>query len=311
MSTLCHPKASRFTKTYNYYDSAEVSSAFQKSVRRGHLEACHWALELYWTGPRQRTNIWNRILVTSVEDIGLACPELIVHLLRLRQVDQQVEWGLGHYLAVARAAELCVKARKSRLADLLAHRYSFKENIPDSIKSYPPEVAQRRLMDAIYGRRLDESLIWAEYLWCTPEPIPRRYKRAGWLVWEALEETLEGLARQLLPPLKELGMSPNWRWQRKTRLLWIHLILLQLYEPLLGPEAQLHQLKEMSLHDLKAMTARTYRRVDLPPIPDCALDKHTLRGLAMGRGLQHFLEVGARIENSAPEIDQLQQQLGL
>ncbi|MBI4288950.1 MAG: hypothetical protein HY671_11035 [Chloroflexi bacterium] len=36
-------------------------------------------------------------------------------------------------------------------------------------------------------------------------------------------------------------------------------------------------------------------------IPDYALDKHTLRGKSMGRGFDHFLEVGAHLENHAPQ----------
>lgn len=35
-------------------------------------------------------------------------------------------------------------------------------------------------------------------------------------------------------------------------------------------------------------------------IPDYALDKHTLRGKSMGRGFDHFLEVGAHLENHTP-----------
>ena len=37
-------------------------------------------------------------------------------------------------------------------------------------------------------------------------------------------------------------------------------------------------------------------RMDLPPIPDNALDKHTRRGKIMGRGLEHWLTEGARVE---------------
>ena len=36
-----------------------------------------------------------------------------------------------------------------------------------------------------------------------------------------------------------------------------------------------------------------------PEVPDYALDKHTLRGKRMGRGNQHFIEVGAHLENAA------------
>jgi replication-associated recombination protein RarA len=33
------------------------------------------------------------------------------------------------------------------------------------------------------------------------------------------------------------------------------------------------------------------------PVPDYALDRHTQRGRAKGRGYQHFFEVGAKLEN--------------
>ena len=34
-----------------------------------------------------------------------------------------------------------------------------------------------------------------------------------------------------------------------------------------------------------------------PPIPDYALDKHTTAGIKKGRGIKHFFEVGAHLEN--------------
>jgi replication-associated recombination protein RarA len=38
-------------------------------------------------------------------------------------------------------------------------------------------------------------------------------------------------------------------------------------------------------------------------IPDYALDKHTARGRKMGRGVDHFVEVGSKLENEAPIDD--------
>ena len=40
-----------------------------------------------------------------------------------------------------------------------------------------------------------------------------------------------------------------------------------------------------------------------PTIPDYALDMHTARGMAMGRDLRHFLEVGAQINSELPNRD--------
>lgn len=42
---------------------------------------------------------------------------------------------------------------------------------------------------------------------------------------------------------------------------------------------------------------------DTPPIPDYALDVHTSEGRKKGRGLQHFLDVGAKLENVSPIPD--------
>lgn len=40
-----------------------------------------------------------------------------------------------------------------------------------------------------------------------------------------------------------------------------------------------------------------------PEIPDYALDMHTVRGRAMGRGLRHFLTVGAQVQPEWPLRD--------
>jgi replication-associated recombination protein RarA len=40
-----------------------------------------------------------------------------------------------------------------------------------------------------------------------------------------------------------------------------------------------------------------------PEIPDYALDMHTARGAAAGRGLRHFLEEGARTDPELPDRD--------
>ncbi len=40
-----------------------------------------------------------------------------------------------------------------------------------------------------------------------------------------------------------------------------------------------------------------------PDIPDYALDMHTAEGSAMGRGLRHFIEVGAQLKPEDPKRD--------
>jgi len=47
----------------------------------------------------------------------------------------------------------------------------------------------------------------------------------------------------------------------------------------------------------------TNLRGERPEIPDVAYDMHTRRGQEMGRGLEHFLKEGARVENERPGRD--------
>ncbi len=58
-------------KGYNLFD---VSSALQKSVRRGDMEqATYWAWELVQSNYEKY--LWKRLLIMATEDIGLADPE--------------------------------------------------------------------------------------------------------------------------------------------------------------------------------------------------------------------------------------------
>ena len=48
---------------------------------------------------------------------------------------------------------------------------------------------------------------------------------------------------------------------------------------------------------------KTNIRGERPQIPDVAYDMHTKRGQEMGRGLEHFMKEGARVENERPGRD--------
>jgi replication-associated recombination protein RarA len=50
-------------------------------------------------------------------------------------------------------------------------------------------------------------------------------------------------------------------------------------------------------HFQAAMRGRNFHSV--PEVPDWALDKHTRAGKAMGRGFDHFRDVGSKLENEA------------
>lgn len=57
--------------------------------------------------------------------------------------------------------------------------------------------------------------------------------------------------------------------------------------------------KDRSSDLLKNICIKSFAMGKFPEVPDYALDKHTQRGLAMGRDSFHFLNEGSRVENQA------------
>lgn len=129
--------------TANGYDFYEVSSAFQKCIRRGMEEdAVYWGLELY--EGNFHLYAWKRMMIMAVEDVGLANPDLVGQLLSLKQADEWLQKndtkGRGNpsSLHFMQAVLLLVRSPKSRLIDEAMFYYarlrqdiSQRKEIPD------------------------------------------------------------------------------------------------------------------------------------------------------------------------------------
>ncbi len=119
-------------------DLFEVSSAFQKSVRRGlEEEALHWAVELDLSGYGEYA--WKRLRIMVSEDLGLAEPSLPaqVEALYLTWKDLRSKKDEDHKperLPFLHAVLLAVRSSKSRLVDNAAtvfYRRHAKKAVPD------------------------------------------------------------------------------------------------------------------------------------------------------------------------------------
>lgn len=101
-------------KTPGGYPVDEVSSALQKSIRRGLEEdALYWAAEFCKARPN---NLWKRLRVIASEDVGIASPSaaLTVRALYENWLKKGEDEGL---LYVTHAVLVLVHAKKSRLVD--------------------------------------------------------------------------------------------------------------------------------------------------------------------------------------------------
>ena len=69
----------RNEQSYNGYNTSDLKSWLQKAVRRNHPDEAVWAAVEMYTLPKQSivTNLFNRIRIIAMEDIGVANPLLV------------------------------------------------------------------------------------------------------------------------------------------------------------------------------------------------------------------------------------------
>jgi replication-associated recombination protein RarA len=107
-------------KTQKGYDFFEVSSAFQKAIRRGlEEEALYWAAELYFSNYDEYA--WKRLRIMVSEDIGLGEPYLHATIHALYDNYNEIkkkrkgEGQPSERLFLVQAVVMAVRAPKSRM----------------------------------------------------------------------------------------------------------------------------------------------------------------------------------------------------
>lgn len=99
----------------------EVISALQKEIRRGHAEnACRLAYELISTSPELEEKLWMRLIVISVEDVGLGDVRAPVLINSLYEMHQRFSVGaLDRPLFAIHAVRYLCECEKDRSSDEL------------------------------------------------------------------------------------------------------------------------------------------------------------------------------------------------
>lgn len=151
-------------KTKNGYEFFEVSSAFQKCIRRGlEDDALFWAVELSISNFNEY--LWKRIRIISSEDIGLAEPNISSEIWSLYELyrEQAKKKDDKHFperlFLVHAVIKLC-RAKKSRHIDWQTvyafgcHQSRFRE-IPDY--AYDKHTKKGRKMGRGFAHFIEEG----------------------------------------------------------------------------------------------------------------------------------------------------------
>jgi replication-associated recombination protein RarA len=109
-------------RTRHDFAADEVISALQKEVRRGNTEnAALLAYEMITTSPELESKLWHRLMIISVEDVGMGDPQSPILVNTLYQMKQTIgaRAGEGWLFAVHAVRVLCA-AQKDRSSDEMA-----------------------------------------------------------------------------------------------------------------------------------------------------------------------------------------------
>lgn len=104
------------------YEFFEVSSAFQKSIRRCmEDESLYWAIELW--NSNYKEYVWKRMLIIASEDVGLAEPQMATHIWSLYQIYTQLAKKKDKHcpekLQFVQAVVMLARCKKSRYIDMI------------------------------------------------------------------------------------------------------------------------------------------------------------------------------------------------
>jgi replication-associated recombination protein RarA len=124
-------------QTIHGFWADELVSALQKSIRRGLVEnAALVAYEMYASGPECENQVWSRLQIMSVEDVGFGNPSapVLIHALDgfRQRADRQTADRLIYLIHAVRVLALSDKDRTSdEMATWVRHAVDQGEARPD------------------------------------------------------------------------------------------------------------------------------------------------------------------------------------
>jgi hypothetical protein len=154
-----------------------------------------------------------------------------------------------------------------------------RPDLPKTRRGYEPFEVVSAMQKAIRRSQPKDAVYWSLELW-----------RSGYDNWawarlnEILSEDIGPADRDLPATMKALEETSKWEKKKKNGggLQFVHAVLLM-------ATANKSRIVDWLLMEITSPNATRLE------IPDAALDRHTRRGLRMGRDWSHFMVHGARL----------------
>nr|QBK92833.1 MAG: uncharacterized protein LCPAC401_04710 [Pithovirus LCPAC401] len=294
-------------KTLHGFEFSEASSSLQKAIRRGHWkDALQWAIEMSQVPVQGRSNLFNRLYIIAVEDIGPADPKqfLIINALHKLYLEDK-----ENVLYAATGAVSLAKAKKSRANDWAVHVYRFSQ---EDVKDENVENLVDEFVMNFFNKKLWETLYFAMKLMATSEKLKVKGIRVTVPIKVGIVKVQKRLCEILENDDKKEYMNlvmkraidrttgPSKNKKNPCRggegiLFFIHIMHIWMFDVEYGDEISSEPDKSLIplIDDVM--------KGNILGVPDYALDIHTRRGKKMGRNLHHFIEEGSFLNDESEQ----------
>lgn len=294
-------------RTSDYIPFDLAKSALQKAIRRRNAdEAVYWTISMFQTVPKGVSNLWNRLLVISVEDVGPAYPNAIslVYWLYLT--------GKDNIYNVVQAAYLLAACEKSRFTDLCYHYFNkFNTDMTTSqmidkiVENIYKPYSQELLMEMIsyipqIKVRVDEEKRRSK---AVKDEMVQKLKAQG-KDRKVRAKPVKDQLNVLLGKIANLNNGENQGYVDQMKSAKDNFGVLGVIQLVVC----LHKRYELStVHDVQISDRVKWITDEMSKgrykfnVPDYALDKHTKQGRALNRGTMHFLVEASNLENRGGE----------
>lgn len=307
--------------SYNGYNAGELKSWLQKAIRRNKPEEAAWsAVELY-TLPKQSvvTNLFNRLRIIAMEDIGVAnpeavsCVEKILSSLETEKEKPKLPVKADGVLKIAKLAAYLARSKHLRLCSDYKAVFMTPEIRPQLMKIFPTIYTKEHIVTLdfvaktddvkVLGKKMVEMLrekndcsfyIMAKIL--DLETLPFKTMRSQKPAYYILA-LIEKLAKDL-----EVTFSPEIDILTKWLKGGIINSKIDYNLPLYYAMLMILKRDEMVKPGFKCAkdpieVTNFIPNVKIPKVPEYALDKHTAAGIRAGKTAIDFANEGAFVEN--------------
>jgi len=268
------------------YYGDEVISALQKEIRLGNEDALFWAWELMCSGGELEKKLWERLLVISVEDVGLGDPQAVQVISELENSywTEQANSQERHEIAL-NAVNFLVKSKKDRFNDEVYINYKITYTESDM-----PAYDERIFKKALKGGHMEKVLEQGITLILTGKE-----KKLFSIIESFAESRGEALRSLLNITRKNMG---SFQSEDKNLFLIHAMVCVSSLNPdVLYATDKLQAIIAKTTNQPIDKTTFDKLSTSYVNIKDFHLDHHTQRGKALGRDFKFFILTGSKYLN--------------